>query len=186
MEQVTEIISKKIISLEEGVCVGYIFNPMFDFQTLSIYGYLICDESEEVIKFLDIRNILANEEFIIIKNSNMLSFGENMQNNSPIGKQIIASNGINLGKIKEINLNGKKINKLITEKGEINPNNISCWEGEYLIFSEKKIKRHKKYNFPKIDKKIRKGLKFKKIKIFIMRKTLKFSFLIKQIFQQKK
>lgn len=152
MERLTEIISKKIISQEEGACVGYILCPLIDFQTMSVYAFLVCDESEEKIKYLDYKSILAIQEYVMIKNSNMLTFGENMQNNSPIGKQVISANGINLGRVKEIYLNNKKIQKLITEKCEICPQNISIWDGGYLIFSEKRIKRKKINKFQRIDK----------------------------------
>ena len=154
MERLTEIISKKIISQEEGVCVGYILCPLIDFQTMSVYAFLVCDESEEKIKYLDFKSILSVNEFVMIKNSNMLAFGENYQNNSPIGKQVISLDGINLGRVIEIYLNNKKIQKLITEKSEICPQYISLWDGEYLIFSEKRIKRKKINNFQRIDKNI--------------------------------
>lgn len=154
MERLSEIISKKIISLEEGICLGYILAPCLDFQIMSIYGVLVCDETEERIKFLDYKNILVLGEYVIIKNSNMLSFGENLISNSPIGKEIVSVNGLSLGVINDIYLQNKKIVKLITNKAEINPKNISIWEGNYLIFSEKKIKKSKTYRFQRIDKEI--------------------------------
>lgn len=154
MERLSEIISKKIISLEEGICPGYILSPSIDFQTMSIYGFLVCDESEERIKFLDFKNILAVDEYVIIKNGNMLSFGENLISNSPIGKEVISANALSLGCVEDIYLQKNKIIKLITNKSEINPNNIYIWEGNYLIFSEKKIKKHRVNKFQRLDKKI--------------------------------
>ena len=154
MERLSEFISKKIVSMEEGVCVGYILNTSIDIHTISPDGFLVCDESEEKIKFLDYKNIIANGEYIIIKNSNMLSFGENLENKSLIGREIISTDGISLGLINDILVNKNKIIKLLTNKAEINPSYISIWGENYLIFSEKKIRNKKNRRFQRLDNKI--------------------------------
>ena len=150
MERLSNLISKNVLSLEEGECVGYVLNVSFDIDRLEITGLLICDEESELVKFLDIKNVLYNNDFIVVKNTDVLSFGENIDCVNPISKGVVSEKGEKLGRVCDIEINNKKIVKLITEKGEINPKNIINLGAKILIFSEKNKKR-KKYNyFPKI------------------------------------
>ena len=152
MERLSNLISKQVLSLDEGQCIGYVINACLDLERNELSGLLICDEDAELVKFLDLKNMLFNNDFIVIKSVDMLSFGENILSDNPIGKTIVSEKGVVLGVVKDVEIVNKKISKLITSNNEISPKNIINLQGNYLIFSEKNRKKRKENYFSKIKK----------------------------------
>ena len=153
MERISNIISKKVVSIEESLCVGYVLDVCVDTSKKMVKGYLVCDESNEVINFLSTKNMLANNDYIIIKNINMLEFGDFVEPKNPIGKEVLDENGFSLGRIIDFEVENGKILKLISKKCEINPKHIIDFNGDFLIFSQSKKKPIKKeFNFKNLNK----------------------------------
>lgn len=153
MERISNIISKKVVSIEESLCVGYVLDVCVDTNKKMVEGYLVCDESNEVINFLSTKNMLANNDYIIIKNINMLEFGDLVEPKNPIGKEILDENGFSLGRVIDFEVENGKILKLISKKCEINPKHIIDFNGDFLIFSQSKKKPIKKeFNFKNLNK----------------------------------
>lgn len=153
MERISNIISKKVVSIEESLCVGYVLDVCVDTAKKMVEGYLVCDESNEVINFLSTKNMLANNDYIIIKNINMLEFGDLVEPKNPIGKEVLDENGFSLGRIIDFEVKNGKILKLISKKCEINPKHIIDFNGDFLIFSQSKKKPIKKeFNFKNLNK----------------------------------
>ena len=153
MERISNIISKKVVSIEESLCVGYVLDVCVDTAKKMVEGYLVCDESNEVINFLSTKNMLANNDYIIIKNINMLEFGDFVEPKNPIGKEVLDENGFSLGRIIDFEVKNGKILKLISKKCEINPKHIIDFNGDFLIFSQSKKKPIKKeFNFKNLNK----------------------------------
>lgn len=151
MENLSNLISKQVVSIEDSVCVGYILNVVIDADSFVIDGFLVADDESEKVNFLDYKNIFAINDFVVIKNLDMLSFGENVEPNNPIGKIVLSERGEIIGKVKDVVFDGKKIVKILTDKCEINSKNIANFEGEFLFFNLKKKKKKIKINFPKIN-----------------------------------
>ena len=169
MENLSNLISKQVISVEEGVCVGYVLNAVIDSKTLKLGGFLVVDEESEKVNFLDYKNILAVNDFIMIKNSDMLSFGDNIDSNSPVGKLVLTEIGEIVGRVIDLEIDDRNILKLITDKCEINSKIIFNFETNYLFINLKRKKRKNKIQFPKIideldNKVIIEGKKEEKIK----------------------
>jgi len=150
MENLSSLISKKVIAAYDGEYVGYVVNVCVDHATQKLTGFLICDEETENVNFIDLKNIVSVSEFVIIKSIDMLEFGEMVESYNPVGKLVLTLDGDSLGIVKDAQIEDKKITKLITTMCEINAKNIIDFAGKYLFFTEKKIKKNiKKNNFSK-------------------------------------
>lgn len=150
MENLSNLISKKVIAYNQGECVGFVVDVCIDSKTYYIKGFLVCDEESENVNFLDIKNVFSISEFIVIKDVTVLEFGEFIDTNNPVGKLVLTLGGDSLGRVKDVQIEGKKVTKLITKTCEIGVKNICDFSGTYLFFSEKRIKKNNiKNNFPK-------------------------------------
>lgn len=146
MENLSSLISKQIVSLEEGKSIGYILNVCIDNDTHKINGFLVCDEEEETLKFLDYKNILCVNNFALINSISDLSFGETVDANNPIGKIIITGKGEFVGRVLEVIIENNRAVKLITKNCEISPKNIKSFNTDYLFFETKKKKKKNNYS----------------------------------------
>ena len=149
MEKLTDYISKKVVSLEEGECVGFILNVCFDEEKFKLNGFIVCDEESESLNFLSSNNIIAVSEYILIKTKYMLEFGEMVEANNPVGKLVLTENAQSLGVVNNAILINKKIQKLITNKCEINIKNILGFGKNILFFSLRKKLNKKNIFSPK-------------------------------------
>ena len=152
MEKLSEIISKKIITIEEGKMVGYIIKPVFD--NCQLVGFISCDDESEIEKFLlyeDIKNI--NKEGVLISSVYAMQNVDIEGGNSPLGKIVFDQNGVNLGRVEECYLDKKNIKKLQTNLCEIMGKNIACIEQDFVIFQKnnKKIKKNQKKSLKNIN-----------------------------------
>lgn len=160
MKNLKNIFGKKVISLSEGEKIGYVLDIFLDSDMKSLLGLKVIDEESENEVFLPFGKIISqNEECIFIESSTDCEFNFGLKNNNPIGKKVYDRMGVDLGKIIDIALNNKRVDKIITELGEIKPKFIYSYGKECLIFSKgKKLVKTKadnvferRENLPKIE-----------------------------------
>ena len=149
MEKLSNLISKSVVTAEEGISVGYVLNVCFDGNSSKLSGLLICDEGDERINFLDLSRVKSINDFVVISSVNDLEFGEMIKSNNPVGKIVLSEKGEVLGRVYDVLLEGKKLKKILINNGEIIPQNILNFDGDYLFFNRKKRKSKTEKKFPR-------------------------------------
>ncbi len=145
MEKLSSLISKKIISLQEGELVGYCINALFNEDLKSLEGLIIVDEESEemfLLKYKDIKS--KSDECIMIDSSKVLDIFIEEDTYNPIGKVVYDTNGVNLGKVKDILLQGKIVRRVMTDKCEFFWKNIKKTGKNYVIYGTKEKKSSNK------------------------------------------
>ena len=162
MEKLSQIISKRVISINDACNVGYVLNVVFDENYNYIIGYIINDEESEVEKYLAVEDavVLSDEGVFIQSVFSMQNLNVESQNN-PIGKMVYDKKGVCLGRVEECFLEHNKLIKLQTNCCEIMQKNIYSIGKDFVIFEKNKknnkrsMKKYtKKINFNKIDQKV--------------------------------
>ncbi len=161
MEKLSQIISKKVVSLKEACMVGYILNAVFDENYHFIIGYIISDEESEIEKFLSIEDIeIVSEEGVFVSSVFVMQNLIIENDNNPIGKIVYDKKGFCLGRVEECFLENNKLIKLQTNLCEILQKNIFSIGKDFVIFnknnknSKKTIKKYKnKLNYKNIEQK---------------------------------
>ena len=147
MEKLSDYISKKIISIEQGAIIGYVLDVNFDDELKMLEEFIIVDEESEQTFSLSISDILSkSEECLVISSSQVLSVSLSLVTNNPIGKPVYDKNGVNLGIVKDVLLNQNNLKKLITSKCEI-PSRYIKKSGNNCIIYGNRLKKQKKYDF---------------------------------------
>lgn len=143
----SEIISKKVFSIEEGCEVGYVLNFSLDKQ-LSKLDFLtivsLYEENEFVLKTEDISSI--SNEAVFIRSSSLLNFDTNIEEVNPIGKKIFTVKGEFLGKAIDVEIYRGKVKKIIGSTCEILPKHIYSSGRDCIFFSKTKLKKEKERN----------------------------------------
>ncbi len=141
MENLNGIFGKKVISLSEGKKVGYILDVSIDSKLKYLLGFIVADEESEHELFLPLANIVSqNEECVFIESSSDTQLMFDEFTNNPLGKMVYDRRGITLGKVVDLVILGSKIDKIITDKGEIKQKYIYSVGEDCLIFSTTKKK----------------------------------------------
>lgn len=156
MEKFIEQIGKRVISLDGAKEIGYILDLYFN-DDLKFVGYIVIDCETENEFFLPLVEVKAAEEHVVIVNNASLQ-PLIAENSNPRFKEIISTDGVSLGKVTDVKMTGKKVDTLITEKGELKAKHILCQSKNIIIFTKnrknsKKIKKNtqKIVNLPKIE-----------------------------------
>ena len=165
MSKISEIISKKVISLYDAKCVGTILNVIFDDNLKKIYGFIILDSDDDKkykLFYKDVLNILYGE--CIIKNNTVLEdIILDDYNSNPINKECFSIMGEYYGRVVDVEFIDNTIQNLILDCGKkINIKDILTNNEIIIINTEEKIikkstlvpKRKKIYNTDKIIVKI--------------------------------
>lgn len=151
MEQISNIISKKVVSVAQGIGIGYVLNVVFGDDLNVVEGFLVVDDENDKVSFLQYTSVKSiTDNYIIIDSQENLFFGEMIESNNPINKLLLTENGDFLGKVIDVFINKNKVVKIITNNGECYPRNIISHGREYLFFGQKKRKKTKNI-FPKIE-----------------------------------
>lgn len=149
MEKVSEFISKKVISIEDGNLIGYVLNIMFDDQLKIFDGLIVVDEESENTFFLHRKDIVSiGQDCVMIDNANHLQFNISSSNN-PIGKLVYDCQGNMLGKVVDVELIGKQVKKIITTKCEFPQKYIRKAGDNFIIYglaSKKKKENQSNHN----------------------------------------
>ena len=103
MERIKSIVSKKVISVEEGKLCGYVLDLVFDENMKQFLGLIVVDDETENTYFLNRKDIISQgDDCVMIDGENVLSFDISSVRNNPIGKNIYDINGINLGRVVDV------------------------------------------------------------------------------------
>lgn len=142
MEKLSDYISKKIITIEEGSLVGYVLNVSIDETYSKVVSLVIVDEESEQIFLLDISKICAiSEDCIMTRSKQDLSFSLQEDFNNPIGKIVLDKDGKTLGRVMDIYLDKFNIRAIVTDLCQFSPRYIYSSSDKYLIFGLRKKRK---------------------------------------------
>lgn len=144
MKKLNDYISKKVISLDEGNLVGYVVNLVFDDELKIFDGLIVVDEESENTFILDRQHIVSEgDDCVMIENSAKLQFCISSMSNNPINKDVYDGFGNILGRVKEVEAEGKFVRKIITNRCEFTPRFIRKAGDNFIILGRKKVRRDK-------------------------------------------
>ena len=137
MEKVSSFISKKVISLAQGSVVGYVLNVVFDEKLKFFEGCEIVDEESENVLFLNEKDILSvGEDCVVVEDLAVLDLAFFSSLNSPIGKEVYDKRGVCFGRVIEVEIKGKQVKKIITNKCEILQKFIQKIDSTFICIGE--------------------------------------------------
>lgn len=147
MEKISNFISKKVISIDDGNLVGYVLNVIFDENLKNFQGLIIADEESENVFVLNREDIVSiGDDCVMIDNAVKLQFFISSSNN-PIGKLVYDCHGNMLGRVQDVEISGKSVKKIITDKCEFPQRFIKKAGDNFIIFgTPKKAKETKSFN----------------------------------------
>lgn len=147
MEKVSKFISKKVISLADANQIGYVLNIVFDEKVKFFEGLIIIDEESENSFILNKKDIQSvGEDCVMIKDSNALIFNISSNSNNPIGKLVYDTFGNMLGRVTDVEVVGKNVKKIITDRCEF-PQKFIRKSGDNFIIFGNPVKEKNKLNF---------------------------------------
>lgn len=155
MKSLRSYISKSLVSIEEGERVGYVLDCVLDDGLKKLEGFVIVDDESEEEKFLPARKIRSeNEEFLFVLNSFEVEFLTSETSNNPVGKRVFDEKGNDYGKVEDVILSDSfKLEKLVTNRCEINQKNIITNGKDFLFFGNKRKINIKNQNYFEKNKK---------------------------------
>ncbi len=146
MEKISNIISKKVISLETANQVGYVVNVIFDERVKFFTGLIIIDDESEnsfVLKREDIHSM--GDDTIMIKSADCLEYNISSNSNNPVGKTVYDSNGNCLGRVCDVELSGKVVKKIITSFCEFPQRFVRKSGDNFIIYGIYKKEKEKTF-----------------------------------------
>lgn len=158
MIKVSELLSKQLICLETATVAGTIGNIIFD-ERLS-KGKLLelfCEDDETPeTKFVELKNVSAfGEDACVVKNSDNILYEWIVEGGVPSPMNCLCYNqdGKDLGKVRDIELEGQTVTRILLEKGEFTAKELLSYSNKLLIFNDtgKPIKlkpKNKTFNIP--------------------------------------
>ena len=147
MKKVNCLISKNVISLDEGKKLGYVLDVVFDDPLKTFQGLIVVDEESENNFFLPEGRIVSTGENCVMVESEMdLEFQILSSSNNPIGKEVYDEKGGNLGRVCDVFCEGKRVKKIATNKCEIPQKYIKKSGVNYIIFGIYSNKKKNKSN----------------------------------------
>jgi len=148
MEKISSYISKKVISLNDGNLVGYVLNVFFDDNLKVFKGLIVADEESENTFVLEKEDIASKgEDCVMIDSSFNLQFNISSLSNNPIGKLVYDCHGNCLGRVIDVEVFGKMVKKIITDKCEFPQHFIRKSGDNFIIFGRStKTKKQKKFS----------------------------------------
>ncbi len=145
MEKISNYISKKVITLDEGEYAGFVLNVIFDEDLNKLIGFIVVDEeSDNVFTFKKEEVRAVGEDCIIISSAKKLQIFLEEDGNSPVGKQVYDTSGFLLGRVVDVVIDGLQVRRIITTKCEFFRRNIRKLGKNYIIFGNKERKKNKK------------------------------------------
>ncbi len=140
-----ENISKKVVSISDKKCVGYVLKPYIDFKLLKKTGYIVVDEESEQEYFLSYSNIKKIDDCVLMESVGLLEYvGESGE----FRKKVLSVSGEDFGRVKEYVFQRRLLKKIVTDRCEISARFISDVGEDILFLSFQK----KKKSFPRAKK----------------------------------
>lgn len=137
-----ENISKKVVDYQSGKIVGYVLDYALDFQNFSQVGFFVVDEETEGEFLLRFENIKSVGDVIFVDGVSSLEFVSQRQK-SLIGFEIFDENATSFGVVEKVEVERRKVLKVITDKCEILPRMIK-FVGDGCVFLKGKQNRKKR------------------------------------------
>lgn len=145
MEKISNNISKKVISLNEGEFIGYILDAVFDEDLDSLQGFLVVDDESEETFILNKENIKSvGDDCIMMDSTHNLKRSFDEYTFNPIGKNVYDANGVYLGTVIDVVVQGRAVRRIITDKCEFFKRNIRKIGKNNIIFGKKSLKNTKR------------------------------------------
>ena len=142
MEKISSLISKKVISLNEGELLGYVLDVVLDVKLQTYEGLIVVDGESENKFFLKRDYIISTgEDCVMIEDSQKLEFEISSKTNNPIGKEVYDGKGVFLGRVLDVEVSGKNVKKILTNKCEFPQKYIQKSGENYIIFGLLKNKK---------------------------------------------
>ena len=133
-----ENISKSVISLQEKKEIGYVLKPYIDFNAKTKLGYIIVDSESEQEYFVRNEFIKKISDCMLIESSTII---EPVNFQEILRKKVVSISGEDFGRIKNFVFEGKKLKKIIADKGEINARFVESSGDDVVVVSFKKKKK---------------------------------------------
>ena len=140
MKKISDLISKSVYSLSSGAKIGYVLNVEFSSSLDKLLEVIVVDDETEMEGKVEIGQLVFGRDAIFLKNTSSLSYGYENNYTNPIGKLVFDKKGSNLGVVKDIVIQGKKVICIVTEKLTFAPKNICVNGFDVLIVFGKKQK----------------------------------------------
>ena len=145
----SNLISKKVYSINQGREIGYVLNLSFDEKISDLENFVICslyEENEFVLKTEDVVSITNEALFVVSEES--LVFESNFVSNNPIGKKVFSVKGENMGRVVDLEIEKGRVKKIICSICEILPRHVYSSGQDCLFFSNsrKRLKQLERKN----------------------------------------
>lgn len=140
MKKISDLISKSVYSLSSGAKIGYILNVEFSSNLDKLLEVIVVDDETEMEGKVEIGQLVFGQDAIFLKDTSSLSYGYENNYTNPIGKLVFDKKGSNLGVVKDIVIQGKKVICIVTETLTFAPKNICVNGFDALIVFGKKQK----------------------------------------------
>lgn len=141
MVKVSELLSKQLICLDTATIEGTICNITFDTH-LSVGKCLelFCeDESSPEKKFVQLKNVTSlNQDAAIVKSSDSIFYEWQAEEGgfNPINCLCYNSDGGSLGTVRDIILEGTRVEKIVLTSCEFTPKELLSYSDNLLIFND--------------------------------------------------
>ena len=149
MERVSSLISKKVISVVEGKVCGYVLDLVFDAGLKLFEGCMVADDENEGVFFVRKKDFFSYEnDVLMVESEASFEYDIFTSSNNPIGKNVYDERGVFLGVVNEVEISGKNVKKIITNKCEIPQKYIQKSGADFMIFGLVKNTKKNKNNLP--------------------------------------
>lgn len=171
-----ENISKKVVDFQSGKIVGYVLDYALDFQNFLQVGFFVVDEETEGEFLLRFENIKSVGDVIFVDGVSSLEFVSQRQK-SLIGFEIFDENATSFGVVEKVEVERRKVLKVITDKCEILPRMIKFVGDDCVFLKGKQNRKKRKSVFDLSSDEIRVSIQSEKLEDFAPEKlNLSFRF----------
>ena len=139
MVKASELAGKQLISLLDARAVGYILRLGFSDRLKTVKAAEIASDDDDFPEraFVPLRYLKYDGDVAVIKSAAMLSLSPPVEFVPfPIGAQCFNFRGENLGTLRDIELEGSTVVKLICEKGEFTQKELLSRSDGILVFND--------------------------------------------------
>lgn len=154
MYKISDVISKPVYTIYEGVQAGTIINFLYDKRNKKIKGFFIFDDDSDIEQFITVRNVykLGNDN-LLIKNRDKIQISK-IDKKSILGINMVSIKGENAGEIKDVFFDEKyNVYSIETKNGVVIPVDDIINIGQDIILfdtNEKKVKVSRMKSYSKI------------------------------------
>lgn len=135
MHKASELIGKNVISLTDAAEIGVVANLYFDSKMTKLRFFRILDENSDEEFFAPFKEIVsAQYDAIVLRGSDALAPDADAIP-SPINLPAFNQDGLRLGVIRDVALDGENVSGFFTENGEISGSFV-CSSDKLAVFND--------------------------------------------------